>query len=410
MAAKSKDISLEALRGIAALVVVMNHAIDGFLPRYYAGLDPTHLGGALQGNVLYVLINGSAAVTFFFVLSAYILTRRFCLSGDTTILLKGAVKRWPRLAGPVFVAVMASYLLYFFHLNHYEEAGARSGSEWLSASAGALRQPGGGPPLTAAVIHWQDALLQGLFLTFFRGDWRFGSSLWTMKFEFIGSFIAFGLAPILREARNYTSYLVIGIAAMAIAILYFAYFIRPEMAAFPVGVAMAVLLPRDGRLSRAIVFPAILLGLFLMGYPGDPLGAYAIFKGPVQLGMPFAYPQIAGATILIWAVEMSPDIRRLLSGRFAAFLGGLSFPIYLLHTLVIASVASWVYLRAGVGPAFATVFVVSVIASLPLMKFNDWWVGRVNALANRMVRPKGAALPVAGPSEAGLAPQAAGPV
>jgi len=398
------------LRGIAALVVVMNHAVDGFLPSYFSGLDAAHTGEGLQGSVFYVLINGSAAVTFFFVLSAYILTRRYCLSGDTTILLKGAIKRWPRLMGPVFVAVMASYLLYFFHLYHYEEAGARSGSEWLVASAGALLQTGLGPQLTSAAIHWKDALLQGTFLTIFRGDWRFDSSLWTMKFEFIGSFIAFGLAPILREARNYASYLVIGIAVLAIAILYFAYSTRSEMAAFPVGVAMAVLLPREGHLSRRIAFPAVLLGIFLMGYPGAPLGAYAMFAGLDRLGMLFAYPQIAGATILIWAVEMSPDLRRILSGRFVAFLGGLSFPIYLLHTLVIASAASWVYVRAGVLPAFATVFVVSTIASLSLMKFNDWWVGRVNALANRIVRPKGAALHPAGPSEAGLAPQAAGPV
>jgi len=394
------------LRGIAALVVVLNHAFDGFLPRY-SGLDYGHLGDRLQGSVLYILINGSAAVTFFFVLSAYILTRRYCLSGDTTILLKGAIKRWPRLTGPIFAAVMVSYLLFFFHLYHFEEAGARSGSEWLVVFAGAFRQPGG-PPITAAAIHWPDALLQGLFLTLFRGDWRFDSSLWTMKFEFIGSFIAFGLAPILREARRYASYLVISIAVLAIAILYFAYFTRSEMAAFPVGVAMAALIPRDAHLSRAVVFPAVLISLFLMGYPGDPIGAYAMFKGLTALGMPFAYPQIAGAAILILAVEMSPDLRRMLSGRFAAFLGGLSFPIYLLHALVIASIGSWVYLRAGVLPAFAAVFAVSTVASLPLMKFNDWWVGRVNALASRIV-PAKAALPPAGSSETALASQAAGP-
>ncbi|HEX4504818.1 MAG TPA: hypothetical protein VH722_03735, partial [Alphaproteobacteria bacterium] len=74
------------MRGIAALVVVLDHTVDGFLQRFYSRLDIVRPGDGLQGSVFYVVINGSTAVTFFFVLSAYILTRRYCLSGDTTIL------------------------------------------------------------------------------------------------------------------------------------------------------------------------------------------------------------------------------------------------------------------------------------------------------------------------------------
>jgi len=394
---KSKDIPLEAVRGIAALVVVMNHSLNGFLPRY-SGLDFAHTEDRLQGSVFFLFINGSSAVCLFFVLSAYILTRRYCLSGDIRILLKGAVKRWPRLMGPVLATVLVSYALFFFHLYDFEEAGARSGSSWLVAFAGAFHQVGA-PDLTIQSIHWWDALLQGSVLTFIRGDWAFDGSLWTMQPELLGSFIAFGAAPILLEARKCSVYLTVALLVLGLAALYFG---RAEMAAFPVGVGMAVLLRRESRLSGRFAYPAILLSLFLMSYPGAAVGAYTMFGFLASHSMPFTYPQIVGATILIAVIETFPSIRRLLSGRISAFVGSLSFPIYLLHSLVICSAGSWVYLRAGATAAIVTVFVVSVVASLPLMRFNDWWVTRVNSLADVVVRTRGATRQDDGIATAGL--------
>jgi hypothetical protein len=58
--AKQKDIPLEAVRGIAAIVVVLNHSILAFLPKYY-GLGAIPMGGpqSLQGSLAYVFINGA---------------------------------------------------------------------------------------------------------------------------------------------------------------------------------------------------------------------------------------------------------------------------------------------------------------------------------------------------------------
>jgi peptidoglycan/LPS O-acetylase OafA/YrhL len=76
-------------------------------------------------------LNGHAAVALFFVLSGYVLSRRFFESGDHRILLKGAVKRWPRLMGPVLLVVLASYALFKVNFYQFEQAGAVSGSPWL---------------------------------------------------------------------------------------------------------------------------------------------------------------------------------------------------------------------------------------------------------------------------------------
>ncbi len=380
---KSKDVPLEALRGIAALIVVLDHSITGFLPKYY-GYIPGLAKDRLQGSIFYCFFNGSAAVCLFFVLSGYILTRRYCASGDVRILLKGAVKRWPRLAGPVFVTTLASYALFFFHLYDFQKAGAKSGSPWLAAFANGFTQISG-TDATIHSIHYWNMLQQGLFFTFFRGDWLFDSSLWTMHPELVGSFIAFGVAPILLESVKSSIWITVWLIVMTLLILHF---VRPDLVAFPIGVGMAVLLPRNYALRLRFAVPAFLLALYLLGYPNFASGAYAIFRPLDAGGMPGVYPQIAGAAILISLFEILPQLRAIFSGRVSAFVGELSFPIYLVHALVICSAASSVYVHFGAIPAIVTVFVVSSLASLPLMRFNNWWMAEVNRLAERFLHPR----------------------
>jgi peptidoglycan/LPS O-acetylase OafA/YrhL len=380
---KAKDVPLEALRGIAALVVVLNHSILAFLPKYY-GFGPIPTGGpqSLQGTLQYVFINGAAAVCLFFVLSGYVLTRRFCQNGDTRILMKGAVKRWPRLMGPVLVTVLISYSLFYFHLYYFQEAGAKSGSTWLNLFGDSffrLFQPS----LTTASIHLRGALEQGSYFVFFRGDALYDSSLWTMRPEFLGSLIAFGAAPILLEARKSSPYVTFGLAAMLVALLHFA---APNLEAFPIGVAMAVLLPRAGRLPHFVAWPVIVLSLYLLGYSGHAIRAYAAFGWLAAHGMAVTDPMILGAALMIGTVEMFPPIRKAISGRFPALLGTFSFPIYLVHVLVICSAGSAMYLRHGAIPALAVVFLLTPFVAAPLVWFNNWWVARVNQGAEFLLR------------------------
>jgi peptidoglycan/LPS O-acetylase OafA/YrhL len=374
----------------------MNHSLLGFLPQLY-GFVPSLLNKRMQGSIFYICMNGAAAVCLFFVLSGYILTRRYCATGDITILVRGAAKRWPRLMGPVLVTVLISYSLFYFHLYHFAEAGARSNSSWLVEFAdGFLRF--NQPPATVQAIHFRTALEHGSFLVFFRGDAMFDSSLWTMQPELLGSFIAFGAAPLLLYARKSSVWAVLWLLALLVVSLHF---LRPEVSAFPIGVAMAVLLPRGATLRRRYAYPAILVAIYLLGYPGMALGDYSIFGFLVAQGMPYAYPQIAGAAILISVIEVFPPIRHAFSGKFSAFLGNLSFPIYLLHALVICSVGSWVYLRLGAVPAIISVFAVAVPASLPLMMFNNWWMARVNSVTERLLRPSTAPAASATPYKVG---------
>jgi peptidoglycan/LPS O-acetylase OafA/YrhL len=366
-----KDVPLEAMRGIAALVVVVWHLCYGFFPNSI-GVYRKIAGQNWEGTPLFVFMNGPAAVALFFVLSGYVLSRHYFELGDNRILLKGAVKRWPRLMGPVLLVVLASYVLFKLDLYRFEQAGAVSGSPWLIKFGYAYDIK---PP-----IQFLDALLQGAFLTFFRGDFYYDSSIWTMYPEFIGSFIAFGFAPILFAARKSSLLLTIGLIAMAAVLASYA-----SLVAFPIGVGLAALVPRGLAIPRRIAYPALLMALYFLGFSGAHVGIYAAFYYPILMSHS-GDVHVVGAAILIAVIETFPPIRRLFSGRISRFLGQLSFPIYLVHVLIICSVGSAIYLWAGAFPAALAVFIFSILVSLPLMAFSNWWLKHVNAATVWMIR------------------------
>jgi peptidoglycan/LPS O-acetylase OafA/YrhL len=366
-----KDTPLEAIRGLAAFVVVVGHINLGFFPQSVL---------SWRASPLYVFTNGIAAVQLFFVLSAYVLTRRYFESGDNRILLKGAIKRWPRLMAPVLLVVLASWVLFKFDLYYYEQAGAISGSGWLTKFGSAYD--------IKMSAQFFDALLQGTFFTFFRGDFSYDSSLWSMHPEFIGSFMAFGFAPILFEARKSSLLLTLGLVTVGAVLAGYANLVAflPDgsLVAFPVGVALAALLPRGLQIPSKIAYPTLLAALYFLGFSGASIGVYAVFHYPTLVAH-FSDVHVFGAAILVVLVETHPPIRRALSGRVSRFLGELSFPIYLVHVLVICSIGSAVYLWLGGLAATLAVFIFSISISLPLMAFNSWWIMLVNTATSFMV-------------------------
>src|SRR5918998_6506382 len=97
---------LDSLRGIAAFLVLLQHA-------RVMGLDPRPLASPLLERGVHMLMHfspfrvlefGRAAVLFFFVLSGYVLTRALLRSGSPG-LLAFAAQRTVRLVVPVFASV-----------------------------------------------------------------------------------------------------------------------------------------------------------------------------------------------------------------------------------------------------------------------------------------------------------------
>ncbi len=98
--ANERDVSLDAMRGVAALAVFGWHAMLGFYPLSSGYLGATPIADSARSQFWFVAVHGAGAVAFFFVLSGFVLTRLALTTGRTDMLARGLIKRWPRLAGP----------------------------------------------------------------------------------------------------------------------------------------------------------------------------------------------------------------------------------------------------------------------------------------------------------------------
>lgn len=370
-----RDRSLETLRGLAALSVLLWHTMLGFFPDRSGIFPSLPTENALSGSLLYCLMNGTAAVGFFFVLSGFVLTRHYFVAGEPDFLLRNAIKRWPRLALPVVLVVLLSWALFHFSLYRFEEAAKYTQSPWLSRFAYAYAVP--------FKVDFLDALGQGLFLTFFRGDSYYDSNLWTMRYELIGSFMAFGMAFVIGPHANILTKLYL-VAVIAVII----HFTTQEWyITFPVGVLMAVLLPdRTTRLPLWISLVGIAVALYLAGYSMVDRGVFhpmyiAFARPPSSI-----YVWTVAAVALIVSVSLNGRIRAILSTKVGTFFGWISFPLYLVHIPILCSVGCATFLWTlpwlpapypNVAAALATV-VGSIVVAIPFAAINGHWLAVLN--------------------------------
>lgn len=87
------------------------------------------------------------------------------------------------------------------------------------------------------------------------------------------------------------------------------------------------------------------------------------------------------ALLVIVVVISHSEIRSRLSGTFGAGLGRISFPVYLMQMPVILSVGCWAYIAlpdlnalARAATAITLSIVVSLIAALPVMRLDQFWL------------------------------------
>lgn len=376
---RPKEIHLEGMRGIAAIVVLVYHCVCTFFPTHgIARLNPDDF--SLKGSILWGFMNGPSAVMFFFVLSGYVLTRRPIVTGDRAAVVEGVLKRWPRLVGPVLLAVLISYLTLVTGIDQKSAIFNIVGYDWILKFSSAMD----------IVPNLLQALKEGTFLTFFRGDMSYVHNLWTMRFEFVGSFIAFGLALILIELRNQRAKAIFVLGVVLVLAHYSHNFYVP----FVAGVAIAFLKPtdRDWNLGPILTTLSIILCIYLAGYVrnvSDTAGPYLPIRWLGAERLPDTYFYTISAVLLLLTVESSRGLKRFLSGPVSRFLGRISFPIYLIHMVVVTSAGAVVFvvleaqgeIVRGLG-AMTVVIWLSVIASIPFAAFNDRWVAFVNAIVS----------------------------
>ena len=363
-----RNVSLDAMRGIAALAVFGWHCLLAFYPEFSGFLGSTGVEDSARSRFWFAAVNGAGAVAFFFVLSGFVLSRAYLLTGERSILVRGLIKRWPRLAGPVLVTVLASWLLFKTGAYFHQPAAALSHSSWFAHFAGAYAGEPFEPTLASAA-------LQGAVLTFLRGDYTYDSSLWTMGYEFYGSLMVYALGFLLVQGTSNGVRIVV-IAAAALA----CHLSSPALAPFVVGFALAAFLPREGfRAPAGLAAAAVVLALLMCGYTPGAGGFYAGVTSVYPSALPAPYVYATAAAMLIAAAEGSRGMKAFLSRRWGLVSGELSFPFYLVHVLMLCSLGAFTLTATGSkAAAIAATLASSLAAAWLLARFNRWWVDRLN--------------------------------
>jgi peptidoglycan/LPS O-acetylase OafA/YrhL len=362
--ARAKLVPFEAIRGGAALVVVLGHFSEGLAPSLARTADGTLLAAAL---------NGPAAVVLFFVLSGFVLAIRPIGERNVRALASLVLKRWPRLAGTVVV----SSLLYI--------AIALIGGFPDPARVGPVRYVAPYVFLGHAMHNGNilDVLSEAAGGTFLYGTERHNPALWTMHWEFLGSFLVAGLGLVLLPTWRAWLRALLFVLLAALAARHTLW-----LAPFPIGVAGALLHLRFGDRIRLPSAPAVLLialGALIWSWDlrvGQGVWSWteAISFGP-RFGLWIVLQTLAAVGFMAVALY-HPGTRAALDSSLGSVLGRLSFPVYLTHLGVMLSFSAWVSIF--VMPAdpgllallslFCATMLVLLLVAVPLAAFDVWWV------------------------------------
>jgi peptidoglycan/LPS O-acetylase OafA/YrhL len=282
---------LDGLRGWAAVVVLLHHLFVDGLPANSLMADRV-----LWAKVFF--LNGILAVSVFFVISGFSLSIRYLETGDGKALSRIAAGRYVRLALPIIAICALTYGLLISGL-----------------IPPAAQRP---PPLdqfltfTPTIEGLLGFSLVKVFVAY-SGAESYDPPLWTMAYEFFGSFMVFALIACVRPSRVRTLLLAVLLLLLTALQTYFALFVA--------GILIADLFPLI-RASTA----------------ADRAGATLCAAGLLLITLPhawFAAVYIAGAGCLTAGAIFCTPVRRFFESRLSGFLGWISFPLYLVQAAVI---------------------------------------------------------------------------
>jgi len=355
---KKRFDELEGIRGVAAIVVVIDHFLYSFYALAIAGatlVGTQHIRfeNHLYGNPIMVFASGTFAVAIFFILSGFVLSIGFFSTGDMDVVRKLAAKRYLRLMIPAVVSVLLCYLLLtFFGQDKLRAVAAITGSNWLAG-------------IWVFSPNLLEAIKSGVVDIFFVSGNKYNGVLWTMMFEFFGSFLIFGFLAIFGKTKN-RFFLYIPLLVV---------FINTWFLPFVIGMVMADLYAQGKLKAKNIKWPIVTLlvaiALFLGAYPIlSPVGTiYQYLTVPgIDINWQMLWLTI-GSTALVGIVLCVEQVGSFFASPKVAFLGKYTFSLYLVHLVVLFTftMAAFLFLYGRLGFGYNVSAILSMLMSIPVV-------------------------------------------
>lgn len=328
-----KMLALEGIRGIAALVVIFDHLHLAFFvetDQAIASYLNTHFPFLISKAGQYFvtgLHDGNFAVWVFWVMSAFVLSRKyFQLTkanrdlDSAEYLTRSVIKRYPRLFVPIFASVLFAFIIlsagWMTNNDLGERLGTHTSQGWLFTFYEFE------PSLTQAV----KSAVWDTFFDFNR-DTTYNTVLWTMQPEFFGSVFLFGFLSLFgNKTIRWFAYPVI------ILILYFKEL--HWLNAFLLGIVLCDLYENTDVFAKAgsALKPGWLQAFFGLGI--------MVLIGAPNYGGVF---HLIIAVVLIFLALSTKGVAGVFSAKLPVYLGKISFSLYLIHVPILCSATGFIY-------------------------------------------------------------------
>lgn len=379
-----KLLSIEGLRGILAIIVVINHFILLFCPIVFSGSfdlndfvnNATSFKMLLANSPLNVFMNGHFAVCVFFGISGYVLTLNYKNTNNTKVLQKSIVKRYFRLAIPVLATCLLIYILFLLH--SFVKANYPTGDSSLDF----------GQSLFKNNLSFFEMVKMALFDVPVSGNNQYLPVLWTIQIEFLGALILFSFLLFTHNLESKWIYGLIIIGVCAIILKYYA----------PILFIGSLTCIYEEKLKKTFKnnFIKLLLLFGFLYFAGIPniskeANAHTIysFTNHIKFNVYPYFHNLATACLLMLIVS-SNKLEKILSFKYLAQLGKLSFSVYLLHLPILYCLGTYL-MRANNGKInmfvlFLICFSVVIAVSIVFYKFIDKTaISSSNKLAKRFL-------------------------
>lgn len=354
--------SLDGLRGVAAVVVVIHHSLLTFpslADAYYATADGNPVAWVLSYTPLHAFWAGTEAVYLFFVLSGIVLVLPVVRQGWRFSWASYYPRRLLRLYIPVTVAVCLAAL--------------------LLVVAPRFDAPGLGAWINDRTPRYNlDGFIHDVALLF--GTSGVISPIWSLRWEVLFSLLLplfVVLAVTLRTLWWPKLVALIAVTAIAsIAGVDFLFFLP----IFGIGALLIVEWERLTTTMRRLgetawgwpVYLAVAVLLTTATWIARGLGA-------ADLDRYLAWLPIVGVAMIVVAAPTCPPVTRLLESRVPAWLGTISFALYLVHEpLIIAArvltypLSPWVGIAISVPLAFLVAQLFATYVEEPSHRLAKW--------------------------------------
>lgn len=315
---------IDGLRGICAIIVVMNHFIVGFFPVAYFGVGTYHLKynieQVLAQSPLSFWYAGNFVVCIFCTISAYIIATKFFENEQSVV--RTATNRYFRLVLPTFCISLIAFLFMKIHFFKNIETAVLTGSPWLSDFYNFK------PDI-------KDLLRGSFYDIVFDGYDRYNTVFWMIPILFNVTFLTIFTLKIWGRIRK--RYLVYGVLILLLfkqGHIYELTFIAGIICA-DLKVNFKEQLNKYVKERYSLIL--IIIGVYLGAYPTGmvPTNAWYSWMNPGQKCSVIWH--ILGSFLFMFGILNLKIAMKLLSNKILLWLGKISFPIFLIHIIVICS-------------------------------------------------------------------------